>query len=64
MMSAESCKNSGNFLKLMLEVHFTYHHFKEHFDIFLDLAVEMPAAIFNNISDNNEPITDITVSML
>ena len=57
-MSSESCKDSDDFLNILLEIHYTYRDFKDYFDCFLDLAVKMPKTI--NIT---EAITDISVSV-
>ena len=57
-MSSESCKNSGDFLNILLEIHCTYRDYKDYFDCFLELAVKMPKLI-----KITEAITDISVSV-
>lgn len=62
-MSSELCKDSDDFLNILLGIHCTYRDFKDYFDYFLDLAVEMPSIIFRNITDKNEIVADISVSL-
>ena len=61
-MSYDAIHNESNFIEILAEIHYTYSNYKEYFECFLDLAVEMPS-IVRAIIDRNETISDISVSV-
>ena len=61
-MSYDAISDESNFIEILVEIHYTYSNFKEYFECFLDLAVEMPS-IVRAITDRNETIFDISVSL-
>lgn len=61
-MSYDAISDESNFIEILVEIHYTYSNFKEYFECFLDLAVEMPS-IVRAISDKKEAICDISVSV-